>query len=114
MTPTGAHGASALRPDHCFLAPPCLLRSGPTTSDPPAAARASAARLADEDCAASLGRMPAEHHESHPLPGYRPLFRVSALSWERGYFADIGKPIQVTDIAADTAASSAGHVVPVA
>src|SRR6185437_8041338 len=72
MTPTGAYGASALRPDPCFLAPPCLLRSGPTTSDPPAAARASAAWLADEDSAASLGRMPAEHHESHPSQGHHP------------------------------------------
>src|SRR4029078_6991810 len=72
MTPTGTYGPGALRPDPCFLAPPCLLRSGPTTSDPPAAARASAARLADADCAASLGRMSAEHYESHPSQGHHP------------------------------------------
>src|SRR4029077_1245435 len=81
MTPTGAYGASALRPDPCFLAPPCLLRSGPTTSDPPAAARASAARLADEDSAASLGRMPAEHHESHPLQGHHLSSESSQWLW---------------------------------
>ena len=30
------------------------------------------AALADEDSAASLGRMPAEHHESHPSQGHHP------------------------------------------